>query len=253
MNLYFDEELSNGYKNKAQIARVLTEAWVARNMFCPRCGNRHILHFGNNRPVADFYCEKCQNEYELKSKRSPFSSKIVDGAYGTMIRRINENTNPDFLLLHYSDNRVKNLTLIPKHFIIPSVIEERKPLSENARRAGWVGCNIMIGKIPLQGRIPIIENDTVAEIGSVVHQTSLAYKLEVQNIEARGWLMDVLNCVNAIPTVFFSISDIYKYEMQLQQMHPHNNNIKAKIRQQLQFLRDKGILEFLGNGLYRKV
>ena len=54
MDLFFDKELSVGYKSKAQIARVLTEAWIERNMFCPRCGNRHILHFSNNRPVADF-------------------------------------------------------------------------------------------------------------------------------------------------------------------------------------------------------
>ena len=30
-------------------------------------------------------------------------------------------------------------------------------------------------------------------------------------------------------------------------------HIKEKIRQQLQVLRDKGLIEFLGNGHYRKV
>lgn len=78
-------------------------------------------------------------------------------------------------------------------------------------------------------------------------------KSEITNIAARGWLMDVLNCINDIPCNGFSISRIYEYETQLQRIHPDNNNIKAKIRQQLQFLRDKGIIEFLGNGLYRKV
>jgi len=32
-----------------------------------------------------------------------------------------------------------------------------------------------------------------------------------------------------------------------------NNNIEAKIRQQLQILRDNGVVEFIGRGLYKKV
>jgi len=40
----------------------------------------------------------------------------------------------------------------------------------------------------------------------------------------------------------------------LQAKHPENHNVKAKARsvQQLQFLRDKGVIEFLGRGHYRK-
>jgi len=37
----------------------------------------------------------------------------------------------------------------------------------------------------------------------------------------------------------------------LQAKHPENHNVKAKIRQQLQYLRDKGVIEFLGRGHYR--
>lgn len=65
--------------------------------------------------------------------------------------------------------------------------------------------------------------------------------------------MDVLNCVNAIPYDTFTLSDVYRFEAQLQQLHPNNSNTKPKIRQQLQLLRDKGVLVFLGNGQYKKV
>ncbi|HLA49925.1 MAG TPA: hypothetical protein VJ000_01890 [Thermodesulfovibrionia bacterium] len=34
-------------------------------------------------------------------------------------------------------------------------------------------------------------------------------------------------------------------DKQIQQLHPENKHIRPKIRQQLQLLRDKGILEFL--------
>ena len=38
MDLRFDTSLVAGYKSAAQIARVLTEDWLARNMYCPICG-----------------------------------------------------------------------------------------------------------------------------------------------------------------------------------------------------------------------
>lgn len=44
----------------------------------------------------------------------------------------------------------------------------------------------------------------------------------------------------------------YAFESWLALRHPKNHNIKPKIRQQLQFLRDKGFVEFLGDGRYKK-
>lgn len=67
-------------------------------MFCPYCGNKYISHFENNRPVADFFCTSCMEEYELKSKGGSISNKINDGAYNTMIERITSINNPNFSL-----------------------------------------------------------------------------------------------------------------------------------------------------------
>lgn len=46
---------------------------------------------------------------------------------------------------------------------------------------------------------------------------------------------------------------LYAFETTLALQYPNNHFIKDKIRQQLQFLRDKGMIEFLGRGHYRKV
>ena len=51
----------------------------------------------------------------------------------------------------------------------------------------------------------------------------------------------------------FALSDMYRFENMLSLKHPENNNVQAKIRQQLQLLRDKGFIEFLGNGKYKKL
>ena len=58
------------------------------------------------------------------------------------------------------------------------------------------------------------------------------------NIEAKGWLLDVLVCVERIKKQEFSLDDVYGFEAYLQVKHTENHNVKAKIRQQLQFLRE---------------
>ncbi len=234
----------------------MTEGWVKSNMFCPRCGNQKIEQFTNNKPVADFYCPNCNNQYELKSKGSRLGDRVNDGAYNTMIERITSNTNPDFFFLCYDPKKHKviSLVIVPKHFFVPGIIEKRKPLAETARRAGWTGCNILLNDIPEQGRIFIIQNGVVENREIIIDQLNRTRSLETRDVEARGWLFDVLNCVNAIGDDVFTIDKVYEFEPMLSAKHPENNNIKAKIRQQLQFLRDKGYIEFLNNrGQYRKI
>lgn len=247
MDLSFNTQLVDKYHSTSQAARILTESWFENNMFCPRCGTPHVKHFKNNRPVADFYCPNCNSEYELKSKQSKLDSKITDGAYSTMIQRITDNNNPDLFCMRYEKarNRVVDLIFIPKYFFTPNIIEKRNPLKDNARRAGWIGCNILIGKIPEQAKIKIITNSKVNCVDDIVNQVKKCDLISVKDITARGWLLDILNCVNEIQTQEFSLSDIYSFENMLSLKHPENNNIQAKIRQQLQLLRDKRFITFL--------
>lgn len=254
MDLNFDKNIASNYHSNSQIARVLTEDWVCNNMFCPRCGNLRIEHFENNRPVADFYCPSCRNEYELKSKNGQLGNTINDGAYETMISRITGNQNPDFFFLSYSKQQLKvqNFVFVPKHFFVPDIIEKRNPLSSTAHRAGWVGCNINLSKIPEQGRIAIVTNGVAEDTESVIRKVATSCRLEIEDIDRRGWMMDILNCINRLPCIAFTLKDVYEFEHELALKHPRNNNIKPKIRQQLQVLRDKDVIEFLGNGKYRK-
>lgn len=254
MDLNFDTHLCDGYHSKAQIARVLTEDWMAKNMFCPRCGRHHIERFPNNRPVADFFCPQCKSQFELKSKQGTLGKKIADGAYETMISRITSNDNPDFFFMSYSMKpmKVRTLLLIPKNFFVPKIIEKRKSLKETARRAGWTGCNILLDEIPQQGRIEIVVNGIIQDSAFVIEKMTRSDKLTTSDIASRSWLMDILNYVNKLPNEF-SLEDIYAYADLLRIKHPRNNNVKPKIRQQLQILRDKRYIEFLGNGRYKKL
>ena len=42
MDYYFNTELAKKYKSNSQRVRVMSESWVAHNIFCPICGNPHI-------------------------------------------------------------------------------------------------------------------------------------------------------------------------------------------------------------------
>lgn len=70
---------------------------------------------------------------------------------------------------------------------------------------------------------------------------------------ASSWLVDTLSCVEKIPSTTFSLSEMYSFEDELYAKHPDNNNIRAKLRQQLQILRDEGVIEFLNPGEYKKL
>ena len=254
METSFNPKVADGYKSKSQIARVLTETWTEQNMYCPICGWSTISKFPNNKAVADFYCPNCNNQFEQKSKNGAFGEKIADGAYHTFIQRICSNHNPDFFIMSYSlkSMRVEEMYFIPRFFFLPEIVEQRKPLSAHARRAGWVGCNILLGEIPMQGRIPIVKNGIFLDKNNVFNEVKKTLAIRTENMVARSWLMDTLQCVNKIGSDDFTLDMIYSYEEEFAMKHPNNHHIRAKIRQQLQKLRDSGIITFLGNGHYHK-
>ena len=254
MDMKFDLSLATGYKSAAQKARVLSESWVNQNVFCPCCGNSHISKLENNLPVADMQCSNCGEIFELKAKKGNIGKKILDGAYETMIERISSFTNPELFILQYTpDYAVTDLTFIPKFFFVPNIIEKRKPLPPTARRHGWVGCNILYSNIPEQGRIPIIRSGRFIDKNIVVNKYGKVKSIQTNSIESRGWLFDVLNCVNSIHSDLFTLKEMYGFVTVLQELHPENNNVEAKVRQQLQVLRDKGFIEFVKPGVYRKI
>jgi len=251
MNLKFNSKLAEGYKSKSQIMRVLTEDWVKNEIFCPNCGN-FVYEYPNNNPVGDFYCKKCSEDFELKSKKGKMGRKVGAGAYSKMIERVNSENRPNFFFLGYLGNySVNDFFTVPKYFFIPEIIEKRKALSENAKRANWVGSNILFFKIPDAGKIYYIENGKEFSKKQVLEKwKKTAFLKKIKKEDAKGWILDIMNCIESLGKKEFSLQDIYNFEPDLKIIHPENKNIKPKIRQQLQFLRDKGYLKFMGDGKY---
>jgi type II restriction enzyme len=76
MKLRLPFDVAKEYSSSSQQIRVMTEHWVNRSVFCPNCGNR-LRQFDNNSPVADFFCEICFEEYELKFKNGALGKKSL--------------------------------------------------------------------------------------------------------------------------------------------------------------------------------
>jgi type II restriction enzyme len=243
------------YKSASQRARVGTESWGDANFFCPACESPRLRSAPQGTAAIDYSCPVCNSPFQLKSQSKVFGSKIVDAAYSEMKRAIIEDRTPNLYVLHYdlAAWSVRTLILIPRFAFALSAVERRKPLSSTARRAGWVGCNIVLDKIPVHARIPLIQDGTVRPKQSVRDAYQRLRPLEKLQVEKRGWTLDVLQVVQSLNKTEFLLSDVYARADELAKLHPKNAHVRDKIRQQLQVLRDLGLLEFLGAGSYRQL
>ncbi len=177
----------------------------------------------------------------------------MDAAYKAMMRAIHEKRTPNLFVLHYDlpSWTVRNLMLIPHFVFSASAIEKRKPLAASARRAGWVGCNIVLKNIPADAKISLVENSSVVLPQKVRERfRQLNRALEGFSVLERGWTLDVLRIVRSLGKKQFTNDDVYNFAPQLQQLHPDNRNVIPKIRQQLQVLRDRDFLTHVKKGVW---
>jgi hypothetical protein len=69
-----------------------------------------------------------------------------------------------------------------------------------------------------------------------------------------GWKREVFRLLDKPELAGrFALRDAYRLEPVLAKKFPRNANVKPKIRQTLQYLRDLGLLEFVGKGEYLKL
>jgi type II restriction enzyme len=286
-------ELATAYHSGAQRARVVTESWGESNLYCPNCSSPKLTWLEPGHPASDYSCPKCGFWFQLKSQKSRIGDSITDGAYAAMMSAICHDKLPSFYFMQYelATWRVRNLLLVPHFAFPPSAIIKRPPLSRTARRAGWVGCNFALNRIPVEARIDLVTTvvspsppSPTGERGGVrwrksnplalslsplgrgegnVFRTVIVPPEEVRarfrkvkplkelSVKERGWTLDVLNAIRRLGKSEFTTTDAYIFERELEQLHPDNRNIKAKIRQQLQELRDRNLLLHVGRTCWR--
>jgi type II restriction enzyme len=135
--------------------------------------------------------------------------------------------------------------------LTPNVVEQREPLSSAARRAGWVGCNIRLDRIADDAQIEVIGHGRQNNERLVREAFRRFNGLEGIAPGMRGWTTLTLRVIRGLQAKAFTLHDLYQREELFAEVYPENRNIRPKIRQQLQVLRDFRYLEFLGDGSYR--
>lgn len=240
------------YKSLSQRARIATEAWAESNLYCVSCTSQRIRSAPQNNPVVDFLCPNCRAPYQLKSRSGPIAARIVDAGYDQMCRAIREDRTPNLLVMHYdlAAWRVLNLILIPRFAFSETAVEKRKPLSAGARRAGWIGCNILLSRIPDEARLHVIENGRPAPPSAVRKGYKRIKPLAAIEPQRRGWTLDTFAAIRSLGKESFTLDEAYSLEPRLAELHPGNKHVRDKIRQQLQVLRDAGLIIFRGKGTY---
>ena len=253
MNLSMTGELAAAYKSGSQRARVVTEAWARSQLYCANCDSSSLGETPANNRAIDFVCPRCRAPFQLKARHSALGETVTDGAYTAMVAAIREDRTPNLLLMRYAlaTWEVRDLLLIPSFMFSESAVIKRKPLAATARRAGWVGCNIDLHRIAPEARIPIIAASSPADPAQVrARYTRLKPIREIKTAQ-RGWTLDVLNIVRRLGKPEFTNDDVYAHDRELEQLHPDNRNVRPKIRQQLQILRDTGLLIHVESGRWR--
>lgn len=244
---------------------------------CPNCSSPKLDWLKPGTKASDYKCPSCGFWFQLKSQKMRIGNSIRDGAYSAMIEAIRQDRAPSYFFLHYdlATWTVRNLLVIPHFAFPPSAIIKCPPLSPTARRAGWIGCNFDLRRIPADARIPMVVEKQVATPEEVREKFSRVKPLQEISIKQRGWTLDVLNIVRRLverrrrgnetltsadrdlslltsaPTDTFTNEDVYAFERELEQLHPNNRHVRPKIRQQLQVLRDTGFLSQPERGVWR--
>jgi hypothetical protein len=72
-------------------------------------------------------------------------------------------------------------------------------------------------------------------------------------VQLRGWQLIVYQIIENHFNNEFDVGDIYEFQREFKKVYPDNFHIEDKIRQVLQQLRDKGLIDFLDKGSYRKI
>ncbi len=243
MNLNMPVVLGADYVNPTQKARVITETWMSQEGYCPGCLSNLTRTTANSKAV-DFTCSCCGMPFQLKSTKSKIGPRVPDGAYDAMVSAVKSDTSPALVLMRYDliQWMVRDLIVIPSFALTEHAIIPRKPLSATARRAGWVGCNIDLSRIAPDTRVRIVEQGVVRSRQQVANHYSRLKPLQSIQVSQRGWALAVLSGIQASGWRGFTTRDAYQLEVELMRMFPLNKNVRAKIRQQLQVLRDLGVL-----------
>jgi type II restriction enzyme len=140
--------LNPDWTSSSRIFGAAVELWVVSELKCD-CGGSYE-DFPANKKGVDVRCKSCANLVQVKCSKRSFKPdrhgvlKIMGAEYQTTLATITDSPF-DLLLVQYNfaEKNVKDVKIVRSKFINAESVEPRRPLSGNARRAGWQGCHLV--------------------------------------------------------------------------------------------------------------
>ena len=121
------------------------ERLVAKSVGCPKCKNHQTLRkLVGNFKCADLICEFCGFIAQVKTKNvvnvEQIPASILGAAWQPQKLRMEAGIYTSLYLALKSKAGVgRAIYFLPAELQTPKMFVPRKPLSENAKRAGWQG------------------------------------------------------------------------------------------------------------------
>lgn len=251
------------YRHKQQYIKHATEAWFAERVPCPDCGQR-LARVMTDQPSKDLACIDggCSASIELKARRFTRgrSRKVAGAAFEATATAF--KAPPHLAWLRYVVDesglpaQVASLYMTPTNLLHPDLIVPGTVRNINHGRRRYQGCTIDLGLLPQAALVPLVTLGVMRNFAGFQREWRARRALpRIRSIT--DWRLDVLHCIDIICAdgrTRFSITDFRPFYFSLQDRHPGNGYVEAKVRQSLQDLRNRSLLEFEdGNGTYRRL
>ncbi len=121
------------------------EELVAKKARCPKCKNAKTLKkLTQNFKCADLICDFCGFVAQVKTSGvndiNTLPNSILGAAWGPQKERMDAGIYTSlFVVLRSKSDKNYSIFFLPSELQVPEMFVARKPLSGNAKRAGWQG------------------------------------------------------------------------------------------------------------------
>jgi type II restriction enzyme len=150
---------TNNWKSESRIIGEACEYYVQNNIQCSRCNNNNFEKCKTNEKSKDLVCLSCNQKYQIKAKSATHKQvdnirckqqlKTIGGDYSTTLRNVSDHIDYLIVLYEKKSYAILDILYIKSENVNSDCIIPRKPLSSNAKRAGWQGCTIIFDNIQI--------------------------------------------------------------------------------------------------------
>ena len=147
------KKVPSHWKTDSRVYGEACEHWISDHYSCPSCGVGRLEKLTANEKSIDHRCYNCAELFQVKAHKKSFEKRdgtieFIGAEYRTTLSSLEGEKKWNLILVEYDrgSSKIKKVGTILKEDIAKDNIIPRKPLSENARRAGWQGCNFKFNK-----------------------------------------------------------------------------------------------------------